>query len=534
MSLPDNTIGRALLHAATTWPDRRFLLTPDGSSTFAQTLAESDRVARLLVERGVDKGDSVGIMLPNCPEYVTSWFGISSAGAVEVSINLAYKGSALRHLLDDSGTRLVICRPENLTELAGVWDELPLLDHLVLVGDAAVPPGLSVPPRIRLSRLDDAVSGVGPPDREVSPIDLAQLAYTSGTTGRSKGVQVPHNRIVQTARDMAALRGVGPSDTLYTCLPLFHGNAKYHTVMPALVSGAAVALDGRFSASGFWDSVRGFGATQFNYLGVMIAILHDQPRSPRDGEHQLTLGWGAGAPRAIHTGFEERFGVVLLEGYGLTEAGTPLSNTRAERRIGSCGKPTAGYQVQLVDEYDSPVPVGEPGEIVIRPTRPYCTMLGYHGLPEATLSTFRNLWLHTGDLARQDEDGFFHFVDRSKDVIRRRGENISSQEIEAIVRELPEVLECAAVPVPSPVTEDDVLVVVHAEQPAEDLARRIHDHCVRTMPAFWVPSYVHLSAEPLPKTPTNKFEKWKLKQLHLHADTWDRRSLEALPEGSPQ
>src|SRR5439155_12456399 len=183
----------------------------------------------------------------------------------------------------------------------------------------------------------------------VTPVDVAMLGYTSGTTGPSKGAMVPHNRIIKTAKDVIGIRNIGPQDNLYTCLPLFHGNAKYHTVMPALVAGCRMTLGRRFSASQFWDEVRACGATQFNYLGVMIAILHKRDPSPADTNHSLQLGWGAGAPRQITEDFERRFGVRLIEGYGLTEGGVPLSNTLTERRLGSCGKPVQGYEVEIVD-----------------------------------------------------------------------------------------------------------------------------------------------------------------------------------------
>jgi crotonobetaine/carnitine-CoA ligase len=261
----------------------------------------------------------------------------------------------------------------------------------------------------------------------------------------------------------------------------------------------------------------------------MIAILGKQRPGPRDRDHQLRLGWGAGAPHDQIDTFEARFGVTLVEGYGLTEAGIPLSNLPSERRVGSCGKALPGYEVQLVDEDDEPVPVGAVGEIVIRPQRANTTMLGYHKMPEETLERFRNLWLHTGDLARMDVDGFFYFVDRAKDAIRRRGENISSQEIEVVLNAHPDVLESAAVPVPSELTDEDVLAVVHPRPGSNPTPEALFAYCEENMPYFWVPRYLRIVDEPLPRTQTNKIEKHKLRAVGPGADAFERKGSSPQP-----
>jgi crotonobetaine/carnitine-CoA ligase len=322
---------------------------------------------------------------------------------------------------------------------------------------------------------------------------------------------------------MLKLRQITPQDNLYTCLPLFHGNAKLLTVVPAITAGCRVSVGVRFSVSGFWDEVRACGATQINYLGVMIAMLHAQTPANDDRSHSVRLGWGAGAPAAIHRSFEERFGMRLLEGFGLTEGGIPLSNTLSENRPGSCGKPLPGYDCDVVDEWDNPVPAGKEGEIVFRPLRPYTTMLGYYNMPEKTVEIYRNCMLHTGDLARKDEDGFFFFVDRKKDAIRRRGENISSFEVEAAINAHPKVLESAAFAVPSDVSEDDVMAVIVLREGQTATAEELADHCIENMPYFWVPRYLRITHEGLPRTPTNKVTKFTLREQGIASAGWDRQ-----------
>lgn len=502
------------------WAPRPFLRYGDVVLTFAEVNHQANQVAESLEALGTNKGDAVAIMLDNRPEHVAAWFGLSKIGAVEVSINTAFKGDILKYILDHSDARVLICQADYLAQVAPELPHLSRLEHIVVVGE----PSDIATAGISQSSWNEVERAEGAPNREqpVVPTDVAQIAYTSGTTGKTKGVLVPHNRIVATAREMAALREIGADDTLYTCLPMFHGNAKYHTIMPALVTGACFALGHRFSASGFWNEVRMHSATQFNYLGVMLAILDKQPESDGDRDHNVKMAWGGGAPRELAESFERRFGITLVEGYGLTEVGVPLSNRPDDRRFGSCGRPMDSYEVQLVGEHDDPVAVGEVGEIVVRPRRPYTTMIAYHKMPEETLAIFRNLWLHTGDLACCDDEGFYWFVDRSKDVIRARGENISSQEIEAIVSRHPAVLECAAVAVASALTEDDVLLVVH---PSPDSGLSVPDlfaYCEERMPYFWVPRYIQVSEKPLPRTPTNKIEKHKLREAGLVKGTHTR------------
>ena len=516
VAIEDN-LAWVLEDAARRHGSRNFLQFDDVALSFDEVDRWANRVANGLQALSVGHGDRVAIMLENCPEFVLAWFGANKLGAVEVSVNTAYQGMSLRYILEQCGASVLIVAADFLGAVEPELESLPSLRSVVVVG---TPPSTHAS-GLNLISWSDFESYSDSFNSQVSPIDVSMFGYTSGTTGPSKGVMVPHNRIVKTGRDAAMLRGINPDDTLMTCLPLFHGNAKYHTVLPALAVGCRAVLTGRFSASRFWSDIRRYKATQFNYLGVMISILLKSEPGPKDHEHAVRLAFGAGAGTTLLEKFEQRFGVFLMEAYGLTEGGVALANRRDDRRLGSCGKPMPGYEVEVVDAWDNPVSPGTEGELVLRSRRPYTTMLGYYRMPEETAQTYRNFWLHTGDLARKDTDGFFYFVDRKKDAIRRRGENISTFEIEAVVNSHPEIVESAAYAVPAEVGEDDVMVTAVLREGSHMSVDELHGFCLERMPYFWVPRYIDLSEEPLPRTPTNKIEKYKLRQTGVRSGTWD-------------
>jgi crotonobetaine/carnitine-CoA ligase len=334
---------------------------------------------------------------------------------------------------------------------------------------------------------------------------------------------LPHNYALNMAEIVCEIGGYGPSDCLYNALPLFHGNAKLLSTMPALASGARMALAERFSAGQFWDDVRRYGATEFNYIGGVVQILLKAEPRHDDADNPLRLLFGAGATPGVHEEFERRFGVTLLEGYGMSEIGLPLLSTFAERKPGTCGKPHRDYEVKIVDDDGVEVEDGCPGELWVRPRRPWSMLLGYYNMPQKTAEAWQDLWFHTGDSLRKDPDGFYLFVDRKKDAIRRRGENISSWEVEHIVAGHPAVLECAAIPIRSELGEDDVMVCV-VRRPGRSLsATELAGWCAEHMARFMVPRYVRF-AERLPKTPTERVQKYVLREEGVTTDTWDREA----------
>jgi crotonobetaine/carnitine-CoA ligase len=465
----------------------------------------------------VSAGQTVGIMMANHADYVVTWWAIARAGGLEVPVNVAYKGALLRYILDHADVELLVADASFLDVVAAVAPSLPRLRLVVVHGDGAQPPGLGVD----TIRFDELFEGAGPPAVEPKPWDPAAIMYTSGTTGPSKGVVLPHNYFVNMGAVNAHQRDVRTTDVLYTCLPLFHGNAQLLTFMTGVVSGATVALGARFSVSGFWPDVRRYGATQFNYIGTILTLLLKGEAEAVEEGHRLRLGWGAGATAEVWQRFEDRFGIRVSEAYGMTENGMVLYSPPDAPRPGSCGKPIAMADVIVADDDDEPVAPGTVGQLLTRPRRPFTMMLGYHKMPEQTLSSFRNLWFHTGDAAYADGDGYVFFVDRVKDAIRRRGENISSFEVEQIVNSFPGVVESAAIPVPSELGEDEVLVCLVPRGALEDFSvAALVAFCREEMPRFMVPRYVRVLPS-LPKTPTERVEKYKLRDEGIPVGTWD-------------
>jgi carnitine-CoA ligase len=362
-------------------------------------------------------------------------------------------------------------------------------------------------------------------DIKVYPSDPQNIIYTSGTTGLSKGALGPQKFWIVVAEQLLPLREGGRDDIFFTFLPLYHMNGQCLTTITTMLAEGQMVLSDKFSASRFWDEIKKYQATQFNYLGAVIPILDKQPEKPDDLDNPVRIALGAGCPQAVMDRFEKRFGLKCMEGFGMTEIGIPIHTTLYDRRPGSCGKPLPIYEMNLFDDDDNEVPVGEPGEIVFRPLEPFTMMLEYYNMPDKTLETYRNLWFHTGDLGRKDEDGYYSFVDRKKDALRRRGENISSFEVERAINTHPKVLESAAVAVKSELAEDEVKICV-VLKPGETLTpEELIEHANERMPYFAVPRFVEFM-ESLPKTPTERVQKYLLKQAGVTPNTWDREKSE--------
>ncbi len=450
-------LAEVLKRRATETPDREYLKFADNPwVSYGEVNARSNRVANALIARGVQPGESVSVMLPNCEEFLPVWFGILKAGAVMSSINTAYKGDFLSWTINLVEAKKLVISDLYLERLDLIKDELPLLEHVVVMqtGNQAGPdPGKwKWEPLAELMTASD-----GEPDGvEYKWTDDARMMFTSGTTGRSKGV------IKQNAADYFSARGLlevvsataGKSveslseDTFFSCLPLFHSNAQVLSGYPALVAGGRVAYVERFSSSRFWQQVKDAEATVFNSIGAVSYFIWNIPASDLDRAHKVHTCFAAPAPKDIYNEFQERFGVKFIEGYGLTETGmaTYMDPTRPAVP-GSMGKANPGYEVTIVEPgTDKPLPPDSPGEIVVDMKIPNIVMRAYYGMPEKTAEDFRNLKLHTGDLGRMDADGYFYFMDRVKDYIRRRGENVSSMEVERQASPTtPNVKEVAAI-----------------------------------------------------------------------------------------
>ncbi len=357
---------------------------------------------------------------------------------------------------------------------------------------------------------------------DVGPGDTGAILYTSGTTGPSKGVCCPHAQFYWWGVLVGEMLEIGEDDVLYTVLPLFHTNAL-NAFVQALVAGATYELGPRFSASRFWGQVAASGATVTYLLGAMVNILMSRPDGPEDRAHTVRTALAPATPAARFDRFRERFGVQLVEGYGSTETNCPIGESWRGQRPGWMGRVRKGFDARVVDDLDAEVAPGEPGELVLRSDHPFAFATGYFGMPEKTVESWRNLWFHTGDRVVRDEDGWFGFMDRLKDAIRRRGENISSFEVEHALLEHPAVASVAVFPVASELSEDEVAAAVilregHTAEPVE-LIR----HCEPRLAYFAIPRYVQF-VEALPLTENGKVRKAVLRDAGVTDDMWDREA----------
>ena len=502
--------------------DRAFLQYEEGEEiTYGEVHEITNRIANGLIKIGIEKGDRVATFLPNSLECLYVWFGISKAGAIDVPINLANKGYFLSHQIDDSGAKALIIERGLIPRLKLVEKDLPRLEKVVVWSRSKKKeemPDL----RFQVVDYDDLINSPSETPRvRVRPTDPQTIMYTSGTTGPAKGVVDPHTKICHSALEYIEAVRATDKDILFTCLPLFHANARILCIYVTMLLGTKAVVYERFSASRFWDQVRKAKATVFNSLGAMANFIYNQPLRDDDGDNPVRICAAYPMPAAIYEGFQERYNLKVTEGYGLTEVAIITYNPFDEPRIGSCGKETRSFEVKIVDENDFPVPPGTVGEIVARGRTPWTTSLGYWNMHEKSVDLMRNSFYHTGDGGYLDEEDYLFFVDRMKDYIRRRGENISSFEIERVVNSHPKVVESAAVSVKSELSEDEVKIVVVLEKGEELAQEALLAFCEERMPYFAVPRYVEF-VERLPKTANEKIRKGELRDAGVTENTWDR------------
>lgn len=500
-----------------------FLLFQDQSFTYEQLEEKSNQVAHALDSLGVRKGDKVGVFLPNCPEFLFLWFGIAKMGGVMVPYNAEWKGELLSFILEHSDTRGLVLQQEYIPQVTQVLPELRPLDFLAINRSDLTPmPGQA----LDLMEFFQQPKDFSPP--AISPFDPFQIMYTSGTTGRSKGVVRWHEYVFLRALRAIRMFGYTSEDVFYTALPLYHGNAQNLSTLPALLANAQLALGKRFSASQFWQDIRQHRATTFNYIGAMISILYKQPDTNLDADNSLRFARGAGAPPEILLDFEKRFNLTLIESYGTTEGGS-IQN-RPERKIGSLGKAPYYNEAKVVDDEDRELPPDKVGELIFRPKDPDEKWVEYYKDPEATAEKMQGGWFRSGDLACVDEEGFFFFKGRKKDAIRRRGENVSAQEVEAVINTHPAVLESAAFGVPSELSEEEIMACVALKPGCTLTPQELIGFCQERMARFMVPRYLEFMPS-LPKTPSLRVEKYKLKERGISPSTWDgEKKAKALAE----
>jgi carnitine-CoA ligase len=487
--------------------------------TYDQLDARVNQVGNALAAMGVTKGDKVCVMLPNIPEFLYAWWGNAKLGGITVPLNTALKDEGLAYIINHSDAETLIFSHRYLAALEEIRSSLSQLKRIIVLGPegqraANLPTGA-----IDFGELLTAPTTS--PIKEVWSDDIDSIMYTSGTTGLPKGVIHRHSRCYG-GFVLPIMTGYTEQDVVYNMLPLFHIGGQ-NMVWMALVSDTTVALAERFSASRFWHDVRAYSATFTLFLGAMIPILHKQPPHPEDHANPLRVALSAAAPRTIWEEFERRFDVKIVELYSQTEGGFLLNaDAKAEGKVGSMGKPSAGYEVKVVDEQDRELPPGAVGELIYRPAAG-STLTEYYKNPEATAEKTRGGWIRSGDLAYQDDDGYFFFVDRKNDFMRRRGENISSFEVEKIINRHPQVLESAAYAIPSELGEDEVTVALVLQPGTELDPLELIQYCEEHMAYFMIPRYIRI-VDAFPKTGTERTMKYQLKSQGVTRDTWDREA----------
>ena len=512
---------------------RQFVRFEDGQSfTFHSLDAWTDDLAGSLAALGVSEGDRVLGLIGNRAESIGMLFATAKLGAVWVPVNTGLRGAFLQHQLHNAEPRVVVLEDRLAPNLQEVAAGPVAPEALVIVGDAATPTPASLGAARRLT-FSELRALRAPADLALAtpmPGDVAMIMYTSGTTGPSKGVLVPHGHAYLAGLGLAEATALTAADRYFVCMPLFHANALLMQFVGSLIAGAEVVVTERFRATSWLEEVRAAEATITNGLGVIPEFIFRQPPTGRDRDHRLRLMIAVPIAPEWGPAFEERFGVPFMQGFGMTECNIVAYTRPGDELVPGCaGYPLADwFEVAIVDpDRDTLLPPEQTGEIVVRPKVPGCVMAGYFRMPEKTVEAWRNFWFHTGDAGRFDAAGRLHYVDRIKDCIRRRGENISSFEIEQVLNAHPAVAESAVVgiKVVGAGGEDEVKAyVVPAVGSAVDPVALL-DWCGPRMPHFAVPRFVEIVTGELAKTPTGKLQKAPLREAGVTAATWDRESV---------
>lgn len=497
-------------------PDQVYCVFEDGTHwTYGDLKSRVVQLASGLQELGVGLGDHVALWMPSNRDALLAFHAVNYLGAVFVPFNTAYKGALLEHVLDNSDARILLCHASLVHRLDDV--HLASLERLVVADDFAGEAPLPVTPWAALAQSTHTL--IDPP-RPIEPWDNQSIIYTSGTTGPSKGVLSSYLHLYTNAGPdgWPFVRG---DDRFLVNMPIFHIGG---TGLPfsMLARGGSIALMENFSTDTFWDFVRETQTTVVFLLGVMATFLLKNKPSEHDKTHGVRLAFMV--PLTENSAeFHERFGLDIYSIFNMTEISTPTFTDPNPTKLGTCGKPRPGVDVRLVDENDCEVPIGAVGEMIVRTDRPWGMNSGYYKNAEATAKAWRNGWFHTGDAFKRDEDGYFYFVDRVKDAIRRRGENISSFEVESQIAVHPSVREAAVIGVPSEFSEDEVMVIVAPVEGEVIDVKELFDFSAEALPYFMVPRYFRVLDE-LPKTPTAKVQKALLREQGITPDTWDREA----------
>lgn len=512
----DRILSTILTRQAERYGDRVLLVAEEARWTFAQTAAIAAASAQTLIDAGIKPGDRVALMCSNRPEFLQVYLGCAWLGAIAVPINTALRGFQLSHIFRNSRPALLVVEAPFVGAIDGVEAGVELPPQTWIIGAAAGAIDS------RRSAVPLPALGAAAPAGAVRPGDTVAILYTSGTTGPAKGVCCPQAQLFWWGIYSARALGLREGDVLFTTLPLFHTNAL-NAFYQALLNGCTYVLEQKFSASGFWAAAQRHNATVGYLLGAMASMLLAQPKNANDSAHRLRVALGGGVPPQTHAAFLQRFGVPLVDGYGSTETNFVFAGTIPSDHPGTMGYLANGIEARVVDENDSALPDGQAGELLLRATEPFAFATGYFGMPEKTVEAWRNLWFHSGDRVVRDPDGHYRFIDRMKDSIRRRGENVSSWEVEQTIQSHPGVAACAIYPLPSELGEDEVAAAILLE-PGQSLDPvDIVRHCEGQIAYFAIPRYVRILSQ-MPLTENGKIKKGVLREAGVTTDTWDREA----------
>jgi carnitine-CoA ligase len=515
-----STLFRAALRTA---PDRAFLAMEQGTLTYAQAADWSQALAGGLAARGVKRGDRVALVSTNRPEMVVLWLACLRLGACFCPVNPGFTGGQLANVFRRMTPALIVAEPAAVAAIADGMARSATAMPAVALGPA--PAGWSA--------WHELERGAGDPGwAEAAPGDRAAILCTSGTTGPSKAVALSHRWFTKICETTERYWGFTSRDVFYSPFPLYHIDALAITVTPALYHATTAAIGVRFSVRRFWNEIRRFEATVFDFMGSTLALLWKKEPRPDDRDNPARLGWGVPFPD-FAPAFEERFGCTLIDCYGSTDVGLPVCGVPGEPKpAGACGRAAEGFEVVILSPEGHRLPPGPSGEIAVRTDEPHALMEGYVGDPEATVQTWRGLWHHTGDRGRLDERGYLYFEGRLSDSIRRRGENVSAQELEELIQAHPDLVEAAAIGVPSELTEDDIKVAAIARPGAGLEAPALAGWLAERLPRYMTVRYVEL-VDDLPRTDTQKVMKTALRARWRTPGTWDAEQARYLPEEHP-
>jgi carnitine-CoA ligase len=509
-----------LLDAWKKYGQNAFLKFEDEIYTYAAMWQITNRLANGFIKQGIKKGDHVSLILSNRPEFIWSWFALAKIGAIAVTIDTRLKGPLLNHQLKNSESIAIVSEEKYLSSLLD--QEVFKLGkcHLIIVSDdknkknAEFQNILNFSLLMKENEIEDHLI-----EYNLEPGWPLSIVYTSGTTGPAKGVVNPHETFILSGRDIGNAVGMTDKDTLYLFLPLFHANPQLMGMPALLRNGAVLVLGRKFSASSFWETVKRYEVTLFTYVGTVLSILDKV--TPQQISTSLRAAYGGGAPPEIWKSLEVKTNAKIIEGYGMAEiGGFAMMNSLDECKIGSVGKPRKLYEIRIFDENDQELPEGEIGEMAVRPRVPFSMFTSYFNMEKTTLSSMTNLWFHTGDLAKKDSDGFYYFKGRKKNMIRRKGENISAYDIENLVQQHPKILESAVVPIPDPIAVQEIKLSIVCRQGQELSISELDSWLKETLPSHMVPRYLEIR---------NAFEKTSSEKIKLQVlidegtkDVWDR------------